>query len=434
MKTAGPILAAAMLVATIAFAAGSGFMDGGTVLLVMVLSVVAVPLAARMGGNLDPWMWWVGPAAFLTKLVGSGVRYAVLFEAYDGSGDAVRYHNNGIVLADTWRTFSIPPIGAGTGAGTQFVDAFTGLIYAVYRPTIMGGFFIFATLAFFGQLLFYAAFRRAVPGGKLPMYAFLVFFLPGLVFWPSSIGKESLMVLLLGIATYGLTRAFDKYGPGWLLLAVMGLAGGALIRPHVAALLAGSFVVAALVGRGSWTGATALRRGVVVVLSVGVLVASIALVGSRFELTGPEDVDPFVNEIERRTDQGGSVVAGGAVASPAQLPGAALRVLFRPLPYEAHNLQSLASAVENTALLGLVIWRVPAMIRRIGRIRTPFILMSATFTVGFVIAFSTINNLGIVTRQRAQVLPFLIAVVVALGWEERRLLPDDDPEGALTRT
>jgi hypothetical protein len=59
--------------------------------------------------------------------------------------------------------------------------------------------------------------------------------------------------------------------------------------------------------------------------------------------------------------------------------------------------------------------------------------MSATFTVGFVIAFSTINNLGIVTRQRAQVLPFLIAVVVALGWEERRLLPDDDPQGALTR-
>ena len=126
MKTAGPMLAAAVLVAAIAFAAGSGFMDGETVLLVMVLSIVAVPLAARLGSNLDPWMWWVGPAAYLTKLAGSGARYAVLFEAYEGSGDAVRYHNNGIVLADTWRSFSVPPIGSGTGAGTQFVDSVTG--------------------------------------------------------------------------------------------------------------------------------------------------------------------------------------------------------------------------------------------------------------------------------------------------------------------
>ena len=46
--------------------------------------------------------------------------------------------------------------------------------------------------------------------------------------------------------------------------------------------------------------------------------------------------------------------------------------------------------------------------------------MSATFTFGFVIAFSTIFNLGILSRQRAQVLPFLLAVVVAMGWDERR--------------
>jgi hypothetical protein len=431
VNTKGPVLAATAVVAIIAFSAGSGFMDTRTVLLVLVLSAIALPLASRLGTELDPWMWWVGPAAYVAKLLGAGGRYAVLFGAYEGSGDAVRYHNNGIRLAEIWRSFSIPPIGGGSGAGTQFVDSITGLVYAVHQPNMLGGFFIFATFGFLGQLLFYATFRRAVPGGKLPLYALLVLFLPALIFWPSSIGKEALMLLFLGVATYGLTRAFEAYGPGWLLLAAMGLAGAGMVRPHVAALLAGSFAVAAIFGRGHWLGAVAIRRGIVILMAIVLLGVTIVLVGDRFNLTSPDDIDPFVNEIGRRTDQGGSAVSGGAVASPAQLPAAALRVLFRPLPHEANNLQSLASAAENVALLGLILWRLPWMIRRFANLRNPFVLMSATFTLGFVVAFSTIVNLGILTRQRAQVLPFLLAVVVALGWDELRATESADARAAM---
>lgn len=425
MKTAGPILVAMVVVAGIAFGAGSGFIDTGTVFLVIVLSAIAVPLASRLATEADRWMWWIGPAAFFAKLIGAGVRYGVLFEAYEGAGDAVRYHNNGLLLADIWRSFSTPPIGTGSGAGTIFVDSFTGLIYAPYQPTLLGGFFIFATLAFVGQLLFYASFRRGVPEGKLPVYAALVLFLPALIFWPSSIGKEALMLLFLGVATYGLTRAFAAYSPGWLLLAGLGLSGAGLIRPHVAALLAVGFVVASILGRGRWLGPVALRRGFVILTSIILLGVTVVLVGDRFDIARPEDIDPFVNEIERRTQQGGSAVSGGAIASPAQLPAAVLRVLFRPLPNEAHNLQSLASAAENVAILGLIIWRLPTMVRRLGVLRIPLVLMSATFTVGFVIAFSTIVNLGILARQRAQVLPFFLAAVVALGWSGS---PDEEQE------
>ncbi|CAN5238667.1 hypothetical protein BH18ACT5_BH18ACT5_10100 [soil metagenome] len=431
MRAASPILAAVALVTVIAFAVGSGFIDTGTVLLTLVLGAVVIPGSSRLGTELDPWMWWVGPAAYLAKLVGAGARYAVLVGPYEGSGDAFRYHNNGILLAESWRSFSPPPIGSGSGVGTQFVDSVTGLVYAVHQPTMLGGFFIFATLAFTGQLFFYAAFRRGVPDGKLPVYALLVFFLPALVFWPSSIGKESLMLLFLGVATYGLTRAFHGYRPQWLLVASMGLGGAAIIRPHVAALLAGAFTVAAIIGRGQWTGAIAIRRTLVVLVSIAVLGVSIAAVGTRFALTGPEDVDPFVSEIERRTQQGGSAVEGGAIASPGELPAAALRVLFRPLPTEAHNIQSLASAAENVALLGLILWRLPWMVRRFGHFRDPFVLMSAVFSLGFVIAFSTIFNLGILTRQRAQVLPFLLAAVVAVGWDKDRAVEEAEARAVI---
>lgn len=425
---AAPIVVAILAVTAVAFAAGSGFMDVGTLLLVLAIGAVAVPLSSRMASDRDPWIWWVGPAAFVAKLAGAAARYSVLFVAYEGSGDVVRYHNNGLVLAETWRSFSIPPLGGGTGAGTQFVDVFTGLVYSLQSPTMLGGFFIFATFGFIGQLLLYASFRRGVPDGRLPAYAGLVLFLPALVFWPSSIGKESLMLLFLGVATYGLTRSFAGYGIGWLLLAALGLAGAGIIRPHVSALLAGAFAIAAVLGRGQWSGAIAVRRTLIILASVALLGVGVGAVGERFAIAGPEDVDPFVSEIERRTQQGGSAVEGGPVASPAELPAATLRVLFRPLPNEAHNIQSLASAAENVALLGLILWRLPSMIRYAGRVRNPFVLMCLVFSVGFVIAFSSIFNLGILTRQRAQVLPFLLAVVVAVGWA-----PQMSPETEVAR-
>jgi hypothetical protein len=147
---------------------------------------------------------------------------------------------------------------------------------------------------------------------------------------------------------------------------------------------------------------------------------SLASLGERYQLEGADDLDPFVEDIQRRTQQGGSSVEGGAVASPADFPEAFIRVLFRPLPNEAHNLQAMVSAVENVGLLVVIIWRLPWMLGRLRRLRTPYVLMSAAFTLTFVVAFSAIFNLGILARQRAQVLPFLLVVVVALGWDANR--------------
>jgi hypothetical protein len=324
-----------------------------------------------------------------------------------------------------WRLGTVPGLQGGMGEGTQVVRWITGFLYAPHTPSMLGGFFIFATLAFFGQLLFYSAFRRSLPGARLGIYAFFIFFLPGLVFWPSSIGKESLMIFFLGLATYGLARSYSAFSPTGLVLAGAGLLGAGAIRPHVAALLAGAFAVAVALGRTERRPSILLRR--VVVLTVGLIVvwAALGTFGDRYGVEATEDLDPFVSEVERRTQQGGSAVEGEAVLSPAALPSGAIRVLFRPLPYEAHNLQAMASAVESTLLLGFVIWKLPAILRRIRTIRTPFVLMSAAYTVGFVIAFSAVFNLGILARQRAQVLPYLLAVVVAMGWDA---IPQRDPD------
>ncbi len=133
--------------------------------------------------------------------------------------------------------------------------------------------------------------------------------------------------------------------------------------------------------------------------------------------TTSEGLDIFIEETERRTAQGGAAVTGSPVNSPLDLPEATLRVLFRPLPYEATTPATLVSSVESLLLMILFIGRFPTIIRNLARIRFhPYMLFVTLYTVGFVVAFSAIFNLGILARQRVQVLPFLLAALVGLGW------------------
>ena len=132
-----------------------------------------------------------------------------------------------------------------------------------------------------------------------------------------------------------------------------------------------------------------------------------------------EGLETFLAEQNRLTSTGGSAVVGEPATTPQAIPEATLRVLFRPLIYEASSPGTLLSGLESMALLGLVIWTVPTMWanRRIVR-RTPHMLLSLAFTGAFVIAFSSIFNLGILARQRSQVIPFLLVVIVGLGWRK----------------
>jgi hypothetical protein len=112
------------------------------------------------------------------------------------------------------------------------------------------------------------------------------------------------------------------------------------------------------------------------------------------------------------------------VTSLADIPAAIGRVLFRPYPTEAHNAQAVFSSLEGVALMALLIWRLPRMIRGLSSLRRrPYLMFSLFFTVGFVIMFSPIFNLGILARQRSQVFPFVLALLVGLGW------PQTEPGG-----
>lgn len=369
---------------------------------------------------------------FMAKLVGTALRFYMVADLY-GSGDSFRYHLRGLGLASIWRDLAIPTLPSGSAQGTVFTDNVTGLIYAFYQPTMRSGFLVFAFIAFLGQLAFYLALRPWLRGKTLKRYALAIFFLPSLVFWPSSIGKDALMIFFLGLATWGISRLLLHFDIVGLVLAGLGLALAAQIRPHVAALLALAAVLAFLFMRRTEGPAKGARRFMPLLFALLGFVLAWSAFANQFAVSvagGEESQDPvaFLEQVENQTAQGGSEVEGGAVDSITDIPEATLRVMFRPLIFEGTSLTILLSSVESTALLLLLVWRLPTMIRNRHVIRAnPMVLLSFFYTGGFIIAFSSILNLGIMARQRVQVLPFFLVFLVVMAW------PQDDDDGKDSR-
>lgn len=397
--------------------------EAPTMFLLLVLAVPIGLIARTIGTERDlKWIpsWLV--LGYVAKMVASSGRYWVLAALYGGVGDAVGYHGNGIRNAEILRAFQLPEFGTGT----EFVQVFTGVLYVPYTPTMLGGFFIFATLAFLGQVLLYAAFRRAFDSAGLKWYAFLIFFFPNLLYWPSSLGKDALMMFFIGIAAYGAVRLFADYQPRWLPVLAIGVAGAGVIRSHIGLLIMVSVGAAIAIGRRPRLQEANFRRlvslaGLTLVMA-GALAWAIADFG--IDLSGgindqlvQEELDPVFSNVEEQTDKGGSAVEGGAIRSLTDIPDGILRVLFRPLPYDAHNLQALVnSIIEGSFLLALFIWRFPAIIKNFRRKwRDPYMVFALTYTAGFVFGHSAVLNLGIMARQRSQAIPLVIVILVELG-------------------
>lgn len=374
---------------------------------------------------------WLGTYVlwgFLAKMFGSLARYYMVAVLY-GTGDSLAYHNAGQTFASVWRSFHIPVSDAGS-AGTAFTEVVTGFIYAIYTPTFLGSFLIFAMLSFIGQLLFYLAFRPWMNPAKRKLYALAIFFLPSLIFWPSSPGKDALMVLFLGAASYGASRLLRGYSFAALLIMVPALYLAVNIRPHIAGVFGIALVLALLFGKSSRKERGSPKRPVLLLLAGIGAFAILAVFASTFAISldggggfGTTDLGGFLSDVSEQTATGGSQISGGSIASPAEIPLAIVTVLFRPLIYEGTSPQVIMSALEGTALLLLVVVKMPQMWRNKGLLREkPYLLLCFFYTGGFVLGFSAVLNLGILARQRVQVLPMFLALIVALGW------PEVDPE------
>lgn len=394
------------------------------IVMAIVFFVVIAFIGKKVADKTDrDWLPGLVIAGFAAKVAATLARFYMV-EVYYGGGDSFSYHEAGRLFAPIWRAFAVPISNAG-GEGTAFTEQVTGLLYAIYTPSMAGGFLMFAFIAYIGQVLFYVAFRPWMPAERQRLYGRVALLFPSMLFWPASVGKDSLMLLFIGIAMVGASRLLRTYRlSAWFLIAP-GVFLTAQIRPHIAGFLMIALVLAALFGRPPAEYRSNPKRALMIAVSVFGVVFALATFATDFDVAiedtrgaATQTPDDFLNQVSDRTEQGGSAVDGGAATSPLQLPGAIIKVLYRPLLHEGTNPQVLLSALEGTTLLVITIWKFPVIWRNKWLLReNPMMLMSFLYTGGFIVAFSAINNLGILARQRVQVLPMFLALLVSMTWD-----------------
>ena len=368
-------------------------------------------------------------AGFAAKLVGAALYYRVIEDVY-GFGDVTRYVRAGRELAPIIRSGTLPE--EARGSGTAFTEFLTGTVFAVFGPSEVFGYVVFSLISFAGMVAFVRALQLAVPTANHRWYAALVLLLPTMVYWPSTIGKDAWLVCWLGFGSLGvawiLTRA--RFGYPLTFLSVVAMAA---VRPHIAALFSVSFAAAYLVrmadrdverSAAGWLVGLVLVAGVVTfattTFSEEMGSGEIAS-GSRVDQVRT-DTEEVLDRTERNTRTGGSQFESGRVRSPSELLQAIVSVPFRPFPHEAENLQAQLASLEGLFLLGLLALSLPRLARlpRIA-LRKPYVAFATVYTLGFIVAFSSFGNFGLLARQRSQLLPLLVVWFVL---ESRKRQPE----------
>lgn len=404
-------------------------------LAIISLSVPMLRWVARKEG--DPWLFKVFYTALIAKLAASLLRYFVIFVVYAGNGDAGVYSEAGVAFARRLRDgrpIHPLPVVSSFPRESHWIADITGVVYAVTGPSAYAGFFVFSLLCFWGQVVMVRALKAAVPEADYRRYALLVMFLPSLLFWPSSIGKEALLIGCLGLVIYGgallLAPKPRLAGIGWFGL---GLAVLALVRPHIAYMSIGALGVAVGVGAlRSERIAGTLRGRAVRLIGLAVLLGAASVTGTmvsqRFaadeQRAGSASTQATLQATLAQTSTGGSEFVPPAITNPTELPLGVASVLFRPMVWEARSVNALIAATEGVLLLGLfaVSWRrVGAFFKLV--LRRPFLVFALGYVLVFAVGFSYLANFGILARQRTQMMPMvlvLLAIPAAGALRDRR--------------
>lgn len=403
----------------------------GSLVLLPVLILVTLPVLAREARReADGRLFALLVIALVVKLGGALLRYHFTKDVYLGVADATGYHHFGVELSERFRAGNFST-GLESLTNTDFIRLLAGIVETVIGPTMLGAFLVFSWLGFWGLFLFYRAFVIAVPEGRNRSYAHLVLFLPTLVFWPSSIGKESWMVFTLGIVAFGAAQVLSRKTLRGLVFVGLGLWLATIVRPHIAGMvaiaLAGAYIFCSR--RSQRRDVTMIARG----LSLAALVILAIILSVRTENYLVESgIDPrggatsVLQQTSVQTAEGGSTFVPSILESPALAPVAIATVMFRPFVFEANNAQAVISSLEGTFLLLLTLSRIRWVLTAVRGIRKqPYVGFALMYVVVFVFAFSGIANFGLLVRQRAQLLPFYL-ILLAIPPPRKNETTDSD--------
>ena len=401
--------------------AGSAAVLGGPLLL---RSLEYHPILRRMASHAMAWRLLV-----LCFTVFWLVPYYMV-----GGSDAVSYHGQGVGIAELLRDGSFDQIDWSLGTATM--RCIVGFFYLPFGGNLYAMYFISALIGLAAVIYFVKAFSLLYPRPISRKYALLLVFLPSFAMWSTTFGKDSFASLGFGMIAYGYAVWLKKRHGAAMAHVGIGIVLLGLVRPHMALLAIVALFVTELICAESGS------RKVSVAKFVRLTVASILIaflwpvVRDFVHLDDSSSKGAFA--VSRATvtnnSNGGSAVDTPDITSPLQLamffPLGVVRVLFRPFPWEAHNVNAALSALENLFILIFTLRRARFLPRLIGGMRTnPFACFCLVLSLELLLILGPLPNLGLLSRERAQLLPFFFAFMLTPSsrFSQRLSLPAHRP-------
>jgi hypothetical protein len=393
------------------------------ILLVTTLLFVFL-LAPRLAAKEDKWFLKVLIYAFFVKV---GVTLFRLWWAYgykNGVSDATQYWSAGRDWGPEIRNLNFDFIAYALQPGTDFVEVFTAFVMAVIGETLPGNFLFFSLMAFAGSVLYYKAFRTAFPDGNRKLYAALIFFYPSWIYWVSSMGKDSMMALAIGLMAYGVALLFNRSSTKGMTLFILGAAMALMVRPHIVGLLGLAMALPLTLKPPvrNKTIAPILRVFYLgIAISGAFYLVTNAATYLNLESTSIEATLERYEDYQSNAQRGGSAFEPTPITHPMGVPMAFLTLLFRPFPWEAPNAAALVLAMEGVTLAGVMTWRAGSLRKAIASVGSnPYVLFVLVYFVASAMALTVIGNFSLLGRQRLMVIPLFFMLLAQADTKEER--------------
>lgn len=370
----------------------------------VVLGVLVWFLPLRRGDRMHVLRLWV-LKAFVTLAV------MLVYEERYTSLDAYGYYLSAQLGLLDGENF-------GSGSGTQYTIFFAWLVSKVTGQSFHAMKVAFSFVGLWGIYLCYRAATLYV-GREDRRLLYLFGLFPTIVFWSSTLGKDPIVLLGVGLYSYGMMVAYRQSRPAGIGYALLGVAMAVALRPWMGLILvvpALAFVRVAYERAG-----TPQRRAALLAFLLASVAASVALFAYVFNATSVERIVQLGHDLSRSWDVGGS---GNTPPEFDRLldmilfvPAGVYSALFRPMPGEIIDpfWFGLVIGFESFLLLFLLVRAVART--RWRELRDPVLLWATAIVLlwSTLYGFVSFQNLGTAVRFRLMIVPFYLGLVVYLG-------------------
>lgn len=299
----------------------------------------------------------------------------------------------------------------GFASGTWNVRFLAWFLFQVIGPSYHGGKVVFSFVGFVG---IYIAYRGAVTflNKETPSLFVLMSLVPTSLFWASTLGKDPISLMGVGVYSYGCLLWLQKLDYRYLVPIVLGAALASHIRSYFLPIMGIPLAVAFVMQ----TRRPLIRLFFLPLIAFG-LIYSIRTFQSALKIDSFESFARYQSGVTSAW-VGGSTFTLPVIDTPAKVvlvaPFAIFTALFRPTLIEAHNPFALAAALDNTVLLILFFYACARS--RLRELLQPELIWMMTFVVTWAIMYGLgTGNLGAISRFKIQVLPVFILSLVYMA-------------------